>query len=211
MHNMRVALSEDIQQVIRALQRNIICEGEFFNNLWGRLLDLPSAERTVLFEELLAHPDKAVRDEAERCRLMIHYGELSKDLNYILQNSPLKPGVQLELFGGYDHYTSGGPHWLNGRECYYATFRGFASSGENTIPVALVKLKDFVELPGHKGSFAILRTSYGPDSFAWGQLEGTAEVHIMEALPEELASIRSRLSADFATETHATYRVQSVT
>jgi hypothetical protein len=30
------------------------------------------------------------------------------------------------------------------------------------------KLDDFVELPRHKGSFAILRATYGSDSFGWG-------------------------------------------
>jgi hypothetical protein len=207
-----VTPSEEIHSLIRALQRGVITQGEFSSKLWARLFNLSSAERPALFEELFAHPDKSVRHQAESCRLMIHYGELSQDLNYIRQNSPLKPGVQLELFGGYDHvYTPGGSWWLNGRECYDATFLGFASSGENTIPVALVKLKDFVDLPGHKGSFAILRTTYGTDSFAWGQPEGTAEVHIMEALPQEVISIQSRLKSDFATETHATYRIQSGT
>jgi hypothetical protein len=51
--------------------------------------------------------------------------------------------------------------------------------------VVLVKLDDFLELSRHKGSFAILRTMYGSDSFAWGQPEGVVEVHVMEALPED--------------------------
>jgi hypothetical protein len=34
----------------------------------------------------------------------------------------------MELFGGYDYYSSGGkPLWLKGRDCDNATFLGFAS------------------------------------------------------------------------------------
>jgi len=118
----------------------------------------------------------------------------------------------MELFGGYDYYSSGGkPLWLKGRDCHNATFLGFASSGENTIPVVLVKLDDFLELSRHKSSFAIQRTMYGSDSFAWGQPEGVVEVHVMEALPEDFISIRSRLTSAFATETHASYRIRATT
>jgi hypothetical protein len=90
-------------------------------------------------------------------------------------------------------------------------FLGFASSGENPIPVPLVKLDDFVELPRHKGSFTILRATYGSDSFAWGLPEGVVQVHFTEALPEDLISIRSRLTSAFATETHASYRIRATT
>jgi hypothetical protein len=72
------------------------------------------------------------------------------------------------------------------------------------------KLDDFVELPRHKGSFAILRATYGSDSFAWGQPEGIVEVHVMLALPD-LISIRSRLISAFATETYASYRIRATT
>jgi hypothetical protein len=213
MHDKTMALPEDLRRLIQAMERNLITSGEFFGKIWTRLSNLPSAEKKVLLEELLAHPDEDVRDAAKECGLMMHHGELSKNLDYIQQNSPLRRGVSMELFGGYDYYSSGGkPLWLNGRDCYNATFLGFASFGENTIPVALVKLDDFVELPPHKGSFAILRATYASDSFAWGKPEGTpVEVHVMEALPEDLTSIRSRLTSAFATETHATYRIRATT
>lgn len=204
-----MALPEDLRHFIQAKVRNAITLGEFFDKMCTHLSDLSPAEKKVLLEELLAHPDQDVRDAAKEYGLMMHHEELSKNLDYILENSPLRPGVWLELYGGYDYFSSGGkPLWLNGRDCYNATFLRFASFGQDTIPVALVKLDDFVELPSHKGSFAILRATYSSHSFAWGEPEGTVQVHIMEALPKDLNSIRSRLTFDFATEAHATYRIR---
>jgi len=152
-----MAVPEEIRRLIHAMERNSVTQGEFLDKIWTRLSHLSSAERKVVLEELLAHPDEDVRNAAKECRSLMHYGELSKSLEYIQQNSPLRPGVSMELFGGYDYYSSGGnPLWLDGRDCYHATFLRFASSGENTIPMALVKFDEFVELPRHKGSFAIL-------------------------------------------------------
>lgn len=140
----------------------------------------------------------------------MRHEQLSKDLDYVRQNSPLRPGMRVELFGGYDYYSSDGkPRWLNGRDCYRAEFLGFASCGEDTIPVGLVEFDEPVELPGHKGRYGILRTSYSSHGFAWGETEDTVEVHLTEALPEDFAAIRSDLTADSAAETHATYRVEA--
>lgn len=206
-----MTLDEEFHRVIRAWDEDRLTLGELLNEMMAQLGRLPSPEAYAAVEELSAHPDADIREAALECRGLMRHAELSKDIEYIRKNSPLEPGARLELFGGYDYYSSEGkPWWLGGKECYRATFIGFASYGEGTIPAALVEFDDIVDVPGHKGRFGILRTSYGPRSFAWEEPEDVVEVHVTETLPEDLASIRHRLTADFAAETHATYRLAGI-
>jgi hypothetical protein len=116
---------------------------------------------------LLAHTDPDVRQAAQEFQGSARHEELSKSLDYISRTSPLRKGVRLELFGGYDYYsTEGKPGWLNGRDCYRATFLGFAARGEDTIPAGLIEFDETIEVPGHRGRFGVLLASYSMNSAA---------------------------------------------
>jgi hypothetical protein len=174
-----------------------------------RLWSLPLIARRAALEALSAHADKDVRNAALEIEAMARNEKLSKDLDYVRQNSPRRRGTRLELFGGYDYYSSEGkPWWLNGRDCYRATFLAFASRGEDTIAAGLVEFDEAIDVPGHKGRYGILLASFGLRTVAWQQTEGDVVVHVTETFPEDLAFIRSSKALDAALETNATYRVE---
>ena len=158
---------------------------------------------------LSADANEDIRRVALEFQIFERHAELSRNIDYVRQNSPLRPGVRLELFGGYDYYSSDGkPWWLNGRDCYKAAFLGFASCGENTIPAGLVEFDEAIEIPGHIGRYGVLLARHGSlDSFTWGQTEDTVAVYVTEAPPEDLSAIRCDRAFAAALETHATYRV----
>ncbi len=203
-----MATNDDIDRLIAAWEAGIFTFTEFQDKLMTLVWALPAAEKRAAMEVLTAHANEDVRQAALELQVFARHEALSRNFDYVRQNSPLRPGARLELFAGYDyHSTEGKPWWLDGHECYRATFLGFASLGENTIPAGLVEFDQTIELPGHKGRFAVLRTSYDSHSFAWGEPDGVVSVHVREALPPDLASIRSSLDLTLATETHASYRV----
>ncbi len=72
-----------------------------------------------------------------------------------------------------------------------------------------MEFDETVELPGHKGRYGVLFGSYGPHAAAWAETEGTVTVYVVEALPEDLNVVRFS-DATAATQTHASYRVESV-
>ena len=201
--------TEDIDRLIDAWEAGIFTSTEFQDKLMTVVWALPAAEKRAALQALAAHLNEDVRHAARELQVFARHEALSRDFDYVRANSPLRPGVRLELFGGYDYYsTEGKPWWLNGHECYRAIFLGFASFGENAIPAGLVEFDEAIDLPGHKGRFGVLRTSYDSHTFAWGEAEGVVAVHVREALPEDLASIRSSLDLALAAETHASYRVE---
>jgi len=203
--------SEEIHHLISAWKRNCLTFGELFDHMWGQLHKLPLAKKRAVLEALSAHDDEDIRKAAFEFQIWVRHEELSKNLDYVRQNSPLHPGVRLQLFGGYDYYSSDGkPWWLNGRICYTATFLGFASYDENTSPAGLVEFDEVIEVPGHKGRYGILRTTFNSDSIAWGQSEGLVVVNVTEAMPEDLNFLRSSRASASAIETHATYRVVEI-
>jgi hypothetical protein len=199
--------TEEMHRLIDAWERNVITSLEFQNEMMLHLRTLPLAERGAALEALSAHPNEDIRRVALEFRIFERNEELSKNLDYVREKSPLRPGVRLELFGGYDYYSSQGkPWWLNGRDCYKAAFLGFASCGENTIPAGLVEFDEAIEIPGHTGRYGVLLARHGSlDSFTWGQAEDTVAVYVTESPPEDLSAIRS----ERALETHATYRVEA--
>jgi hypothetical protein len=187
----------------------VVTSGEFFVQMLELLDKLSSKEKHEMVSTLAHHHDERVCREAQEIQNFVRHEELSKDFAYVQRNSPLRPGTHLELFGGYDYYASGGhPRWLNGHECYRATFLGFARRGEDKVPVALIEFDDLIDVPGHKGRYGILIGSYGTHSFAWGQPEGTVLVHVVATLPDDPEAFCASHSWETAIESHASYRVE---
>jgi hypothetical protein len=205
-----VALAQEFAELIRAWEEKSLTYLELFDRMTQQVWKLPAAARHAALDELSVHADEDVSRAAAECRVLLHHGELSRNLDHIRQTSPLRPGVRLALFGGYDYYaTDGKPGWLNGRECYRATFLRFAARGEDVVPAGLVEFDEVIDLPGHKGRYGILLSSYGTDFVAWSQTEGNVVVYVTQALREDVSSFRfdGRVSPD-PIETHATYRVE---
>jgi hypothetical protein len=204
-------LNEEIHRLIHAWERTCLGFTEFENHMWGQLCKLPLPEKRAVLATLSAHANEDVQKAAFELETMVRQEELSKNLDYVRENSPLHRGVRLELFGGYDYGSSGGkPWWLNGRDCYTATFLAFVSYGENTIPAGLVEFDEVVEVPGHRGRYGVLLASFGSDSVAWEQSNGLVVVYISETLPEDLSFLRCSHTSATAIETHATYRVSEI-
>jgi hypothetical protein len=112
---------------------------------------------------------------------------------------------------GYDFYSSGGkPWWLNGRDCYRATFRHFAPRGEGTIAAGVVEFDEALHIGDYKGRYGVLLASYSASSVAWLTPEDTVVVYVSEPLPQDVSAYRfdGRASPD-PVETHATYRLQA--
>jgi hypothetical protein len=161
--------SADIAALIRLWEDNAITFGELQSQLMALIWKLPVAERHAALETLSGHANADIRTTASEFKILMRNEALSKNLDYVRQNSPLRPGVRLELFGGYDYYsTEGKPWWLNGHDCYKATFLGFAPRGDDKIPAGLVEFDEVLDLPGHNGRYGVLLTSYGLDSAALG-------------------------------------------
>jgi hypothetical protein len=201
--------NEEIRRLIRAWEKNCLTSTEFQNHMWGQLRKLPVARRRAALASLSAHADKDIRNAASELQILMRHEELSKNLDHIRRSSPLHSGARLQLFGGYDYYSSDGkPCWLNGRTCYTATFLDFAAYGENTIPAGLVEFDEVIEVPGHLGRYGVLLATYGLDFIAWEQSEGEVMVYVTETLPEDLSFLRSPRASASAIETHATYRIE---
>ena len=200
-------LAEKFHHLIRLWERECLASNEFFDQMLDHLQKLPVPEKRATVEALAAHVNPDIRRMAAEFQVILHHKELSRNPDYVRQHSPLRPGTRLELFGGYDYYsTRGKPWWLNGREYYQAIFLGFAFRGENMILAGLVEFDEVIDVPGHKGRYGILLAGYSSLSVAWGQTEDTVAVYLVEALPEDLAA--ASFSYDSAIETHATYRVE---
>ncbi len=200
----------EIDELIRNWEEESFTSSEFSARMMNCLWALPAFERNSALEHLSAHADENVRQVASEWQAFARQRELSTNLDYVRRHSPLRPGVRLVLFGGYDYYaTEGKPAWLNGRECYRATFLRFASRGDDMIPAGLVEFDEQIESLGHNGRFGIMLTSYGPNSFAWEQPEDDVVVYVTIALPDDVSSFRfdGRATPD-PIETHAIYRIE---
>jgi hypothetical protein len=199
---------EEIHRLIDAFENNTFTTGEFQNLAIVQLAKLSAAEQRDALATLSAHAHEDVRNIAVEFRLLQCHEALSKSIDYIRRISPLRPGGRLELSGGYDYYSPERPAWLKGRDYYMATFLGFASYGENTIPTALVEFDEIIEGPGYKGRYGVLFARFGPTSIAWGQAEDVVEVYVKEALPEDVTLIRFYRASGSEAETHATYPIE---
>jgi hypothetical protein len=206
-----MTLDESIRDLLGAWKNGELTLMEFSAKVAGELRKLPGNARDDVLNELSADADENVKSTAAECRTLLHHETLSKDLDFIRQNSPLRPGVRLELFGGYDFYSSDGkPWWLDGRDCYRATFLHFAPRGEGTIAAGVVEFDEALHVGEYKGRFGVLLTSYSVSSPAWLTPEDTVVVYVAESLPQDVSSYRfdGRASPD-PVETHATYRLQA--
>jgi len=204
-----VSPREEIDCLVRNITTGMLTSGEFFARMVELLDKLSSEEKHEMISTLAHHPDEIVRRETQEIQSFVQHGEFSKDFDYVRRNSPLRPGTRLELFGGYDYYASGGhPRWLNGRECYRATFLGFARRGKDRVSVALIEFDDLIDVLEHKGRYGILIGSYGTHSFAWGQPEDTVLVHVVAALPDDPEAFCASHPRETAVESHASYRVE---
>ena len=79
------------------MEGDCLTSGEFASQLMGHLWGLPLAQRHAALEELSAHPNEDVRNAAVELQGFMRHEQLSKNLDYIRRNSPLRPGVRLEL------------------------------------------------------------------------------------------------------------------
>jgi hypothetical protein len=206
-----VALTAELAGLIGDWEEGSLAQGEFFDRMMKYLSPLAPDAKDAALAALSAHANEDIRQAAADCGSFLRNAALSRDLDHVCRHSPLRPGVRLALFGGYDYHSSGGnPYWLNGRECYRATFIGFAPRGEDLSPAGLVEFDEVIDLPGHKGRYGALLTSYGLDFVAWTQPEADAVVvYVTERPPEDFSVFRydGRASPD-PIETHATYRIE---
>jgi hypothetical protein len=201
--------TEEIHRLIDAFEHDTFTTGEFQNLVVVELTKLSAMEQRDALAILAAHAHEDVRNIAVEFGLLQRHEALSKSIDYIRRVSPLRPGCRLELFGGYDYYSSKGkPAWLNGRDCYRATFLRFACWAENTIPTALVEFDEIIGGPDYKGRYGVLFARFGPASIAWGEREDVVEVYVKEALPEDVSVIRFYRASGCVAETHATYRIE---
>jgi hypothetical protein len=193
---------EELTRLIREYERGSITLVELEIHVLAYLGQFPQRQNEVL-SALSTHPDESVREVARWVRDDLRKRqEQIKDIDQVRRTSPLKPGTRLTLGGGYtEAYHT--PRWLNGRDCYQATFLGFAERGTGKMPVALVQLDDEIELPEGKGRFALLKLLYVAN---WADT-GTVTVHIVEALPEDLEAFYASHPLGTEVESHATYRI----
>jgi hypothetical protein len=205
----RMSSTNDLDDAVSAWEAGSLTHLEFVMRTLTGLQTLSPEERPSALERLSAHANEGVRDAASECRGFLQHEALSKDLRHIREISPLRPGVRLALFGGYDYYASEGrPWWLNGRECYRATFLRFASRGDDAIPAALVEFDEVIDVAPHKGRYGVLLASYSSNSVAWSQTEDNVVVYAAEALPEDASAFRFDRRTPDPIETHATYRIE---
>jgi len=195
-----------IDRIVRMLEREMITPSEFFNSMLEALGNLPAGEKHAILEALAGHNSERVREGVAPLRAFVRNQELSRDFEHVRRNSPLRPGIRLELFGGDVYSSDVRPLWLRGRECCSATFVRFErQQGENLAPVALVEFDEAIDTPGHTGRYGILFARYGCDYAAWERPEGSVMMSVVVALPNDP---EDSCDPNPFTERHACYRVK---
>jgi hypothetical protein len=198
------AVALGIDRIVRLLESELISPSEFFNSMLEALASLPVGEKQAILGALAGHSSERVRTEVVQVQAFVRNQELSRDFEHIRRNSPLRPGVCLELSGDKEYSRNDRP-WMCGRECCRATFVRFEDLGENLTPVALVEFDEAIDMPGHQGRFGVLFGTYGCDDPAWALPEGSVAMCVVESLPSDLAGFCD--SHPF-TDRHVRYRVQ---
>jgi hypothetical protein len=195
-----------IDRIVRLMERELIGRSEFLNSMLEALGNLPEGEKQAILDALTGHSSERVREEIVQVQAFVRNQDLSRDFEHILRNSPLRPGMCLELFADDSvDLPDDRPGWLSGRECCRATFVRFERQGENLTPLALVEFDEPIDLPGHKGRYGVLVGRYGCDYAAWAHPEGSIAMCVVEALPNDLEGF---CDAHPFTERHACYRVK---
>jgi hypothetical protein len=198
-------MTPEIDRRVRMLEKELINRSEFFNLMLEALVNLPAGEKQSILGALAGHSSERVRHAVVEVQAFVRNQELSRDFEHIRRNSPLRPGMRLELFGGDTYSSDQCLLWLRGRECCSATFVRFERLGQHLTPVALVELDEAIDMPGHKGRYGVLFARYGCDYAAWADSEGSVAMCVVEALPNDLEGFCD--SHPF-TERHAHYRVK---
>ena len=177
---------------------------EVMDNVWQHCSG-DGALATVV-QRMATHAEEWVRDIAADILTAIERrANRVTDLNEIAITSPLQPGARIRLDGGYESYN---PWWLNGKECYLATFARFVPRGPNEMPVAFVELDDEINMVEgcglqHRGKHALLRLLFVAD---WNATE-TVTVHIVDHLPDDVVAFYESHPFGTELESHATYRM----
>lgn len=190
-----------VAEILALYEGGAISGSEVLNGVWAQCHDRPPVAAEVA-QALHDHPSEDARWTGGQLRRLLQQRE-----EQIKRDSPLQPGTPLILSGGYTAAYSH-PWWLNGRECYKATFITFAGRGTGKMPVALVELDgeiDLTESSGlrHKGRYALLRLLYVAN---WVET-GTITVHVIDALPKDVEAFCSTHPFGTEIETHATYAI----
>lgn len=177
---------------------------EVMDNVWRHCAD--DVALATVVQWMANHPEEWVRNIATD----IHNATERRnnrvtDITEIENTSPLQPGVSIRLDGGYDSFK---PWWLNGNECYLATFIRFVTRGPNEMPIAFVELDAEIQMVEgcglqHCGKYALLKLMSVADS----NLTETVTVHIVDQLPKDAAAFYDSHPFGTEIESHATYRM----
>lgn len=194
-----------IDRFVRMLERELITRSEFFNSMMEALRNLPAGEKQSILGALAGHSSERVREGVVQVQSFVRNQELSRDIEHIRRNSPLRPGVRLELFADDVYSSDVCPLWLRGRESCSATFVRFERQGENLAPVALIEFDEAIYTPGRQRRFGILFGRYGCDYYAWALPEGSVLMSVVERLPN---APEDACDAHPFTERHARYRAK---
>jgi hypothetical protein len=198
-------MAREIDRHVRLLERELIHPLEFFNSMLEALENLPAGEKQAILGALAGHRSERVREEVVHVQAFVRNQESSRDFEQVQRNSPLHPGIRLELFSGDVDSSGERPLWPRGQECRGATFVRFERLGENLAPVALVEFDEVIDMAGHKGRYGILFARYGCDSPAWALPEGSVAMCVVETLPNDIEDF---CAGRAFTERHACYRVK---
>ncbi|MDX1944661.1 MAG: hypothetical protein SFU86_04575 [Pirellulaceae bacterium] len=196
-----------VDRLVRFLEREAITRSEFFYSMLEALEKFPAEEKQAILGALADHGSERVRESVVPVQAFVRNQALSRNFEHVRQNSPLHPGMCLELLADdYFYAADNRPSWLSGRECRRARFVRFERQGEHLTPAALVEFDEAIDLPGHKGRFGVLFARYGCDNGAWALPEGSVALCVVEAPPSDLNGFCD--SHPF-TERHARYRVMT--
>lgn len=196
---------KQINRLVSYLERELITSNEFFNSMLEALGELPTGEKQTIFGALAGHSCERVREAVVEVQAFARNQEVSRDFEHVRRNSPLRPGIRLELF---DKYSEKQPAaWLGGRDCYRATFVRFERWG-NRVPVALIEFDEAIDMPGHKGRYGVLITRYGVEYAAWERPEGEVALYVVEALPNDIEEFWEPHTLETALKRYAGYRVK---
>ena len=198
-------MAPEIDRKVRMLEREVITQSEFFYCMLDALGYFPAEERQAILAALAGHSSDSVREAVVKLQVFLRNQALSRNIEHVRRNSPLRPGMRLELCGDYCNSSEGHLRWLSGGECCTATFLRFERLGENLTPVAFVEFDEAIDIPGHKGRYGVMFTRYGCDSPAWVLPEEDVAICVVEALPNDMKGFCD--SHPF-TERHVRCRVQ---
>ena len=198
-------MTPQIDRLVKLLEKGVITPSEFFNSMLEALGNFSAGEKLAFGEALAGQNSERVREEVVKLLAFVRNEGLSRDFEHVRRNSPLQPGIRLDLFGGDNYSPDRRLSWLGNRKCRRATFVRFERQGTNLTPVAFVEFDEAIDVPGHQGCYGVLFARYGCDHPAWALPEGSVALCVVEALQTELHGFCD--SHPF-TERHARYRVQ---